>query len=223
MKSQDTHKPRRGHKEFREAGETRRLLLQAAQNLFSTYGYRGVSTKQIAEACGITQPALYKHFSDKQDLYVAMVLEMLTPVKTVLERIAQRSLLVSERLRLVAIYMLTTTRQDMMMMGHDMRHELKPEAQASLQQAFSEAVLVPLAMIFEDGMRQGLLRSPLQGGVTAFTATVLFLNLISTFVSQPPEASLFEPQLTIEQRARLIVDFTLHGLSREQEHGQHGL
>ena len=204
----------RGRKELREAGETRRLLLQAAQHLFSTYGYRAVSTKQIAEACGITQPALYKHFSDKQDLYVAMVLETLTPVKTALERIAQRSLSVHEHLRLVAVYLLTTTKQDMMMMGHDMRYELTPTAQESLQQAFSVSILVPLAAIFEEGIRQGLFRSPLQGGMTAFTATVLFLNLLSSFVSQVPNAPTSETQMTVEQQAQLIVEFTLHGLSR---------
>jgi AcrR family transcriptional regulator len=220
MKSQDAQKPIRGQKEFREAGETRRLLLQAAQHLFSAYGYRAVSTKQIAEACGITQPALYKHFTDKQDLYVAMVLETLVPVKTALERIAQRSLSVREHLRLVAVYLLTTTRQDMMMMGHDMRYELTSQGQESLQHAFREAILLPLTTIFEEGMRQGLLRSPTQEGVTAFMATMLFLNLISTFVSQAPEATSFESQMTVEQQARLIVEFMLHGLSRYNEHDQ---
>jgi AcrR family transcriptional regulator len=43
--------------------ETRCLILQAAHRPFMEQGYRAVSTRQIAAACGITQPALYRHFA----------------------------------------------------------------------------------------------------------------------------------------------------------------
>jgi AcrR family transcriptional regulator len=55
--------------------ETRNAILRVAQHLFMTYGYRAVTTRQLAEACGLTQPAFYHHFADKRALYLAVVTE----------------------------------------------------------------------------------------------------------------------------------------------------
>ena len=55
------------------------------------HGFRAVSTRQIADGCGLTQPALYHHFSDKQDLYVAVMKESLSETQAALERIVRRN------------------------------------------------------------------------------------------------------------------------------------
>jgi len=54
------------HKKERE---TKGLILEIAEGLFSLYGYVGVSMRSIAEALGISKPALYYHFKNKQELY----------------------------------------------------------------------------------------------------------------------------------------------------------
>ncbi|MFD8382255.1 TetR/AcrR family transcriptional regulator [Streptomyces sp. NPDC059679] len=41
---------------------TRRRILTEAALLFRRHGYRGTSTRQIAEAVGIKQPSLFHHF-----------------------------------------------------------------------------------------------------------------------------------------------------------------
>src|SRR5690349_3359337 len=51
-----------------EREETAKLILQAARQLFMAHGYRAVSTRQVAEAVGLTQPALYHHFATKEEL-----------------------------------------------------------------------------------------------------------------------------------------------------------
>jgi AcrR family transcriptional regulator len=51
--------------------ERRQAILVAATGVFAERGYRGTSTAQIATACGITQPILYRHFPGKADLYLA--------------------------------------------------------------------------------------------------------------------------------------------------------
>jgi len=48
-----------------DRAETRKVVLQAARRLFLEFGFHAVSTRQIAEACGLTQPALYHHFANK--------------------------------------------------------------------------------------------------------------------------------------------------------------
>src|ERR1041384_363145 len=45
---------------------TRRRILAEAASLFRRHGYRGTSTRQIAEAVGVKQPSLFHHFPNKQ-------------------------------------------------------------------------------------------------------------------------------------------------------------
>jgi AcrR family transcriptional regulator len=53
--------------------QTQERLLSAAAELFSTQGYAGVSMRDIARAVGITQAAIYHHFSNKDALYIATI------------------------------------------------------------------------------------------------------------------------------------------------------
>ncbi|HPU13674.1 MAG TPA: TetR/AcrR family transcriptional regulator [Aeromicrobium sp.] len=46
----------------------REQLLETAAELFAERGFHGVSVNDIGEACGISGPALYKHFNSKDDL-----------------------------------------------------------------------------------------------------------------------------------------------------------
>lgn len=47
---------------------TARAILDAAAELFSCYGYDGVSMRQIAQRCGIRESSVYNHFSGKADI-----------------------------------------------------------------------------------------------------------------------------------------------------------
>ncbi len=53
--------------------DTRQRYLLTALELFSQRGFEAVSLSQIAEAVGVTKPALYKHFKSKQDLFDAII------------------------------------------------------------------------------------------------------------------------------------------------------
>jgi AcrR family transcriptional regulator len=53
--------------------ERRKAILDAAVKLFSERGFRGTTTRALAEAVGVTEPVLYEHFKSKRDLYAAIV------------------------------------------------------------------------------------------------------------------------------------------------------
>ncbi|WP_456431780.1 TetR/AcrR family transcriptional regulator [Nitratifractor sp.] len=48
-------------------------ILDVAARLFSQRGYPKTALEEIAEECGITKPAIYYHFKDKQSLYEAVL------------------------------------------------------------------------------------------------------------------------------------------------------
>lgn len=56
----------------RSAGyeDQRELILERAAHLFAQRGYTAASMNEVAEACGLSKPALYHYFRDKYDLLV---------------------------------------------------------------------------------------------------------------------------------------------------------
>lgn len=57
---------------------TRDVILDAAAQVMAERGLANVTTRQIARAAGFTEAALYKHFTNKADLLVAVVRERST-------------------------------------------------------------------------------------------------------------------------------------------------
>lgn len=52
--------------------ERREQILEAAQALFLTHGLNGVTTRQIAQLVGISQPSLYAHFATREAIALAL-------------------------------------------------------------------------------------------------------------------------------------------------------
>ena len=56
--------------------KTKERIINEALTLFSTKGYKGTSVKNIADAVGIKDSSLYKHFKSKKDIFDTIVKEM---------------------------------------------------------------------------------------------------------------------------------------------------
>jgi AcrR family transcriptional regulator len=55
------------------SGGGRERLLDAAVRLFAAKGYGATSVRDIVRAAGVTAPALYHHFGNKEGLFLAIV------------------------------------------------------------------------------------------------------------------------------------------------------
>jgi AcrR family transcriptional regulator len=60
----------------------RKELISVAGNLFASRGYYAVTVDDIGEAVGLTGPALYRHFSSKEALLVAVFDEVIDQLTT---------------------------------------------------------------------------------------------------------------------------------------------
>lgn len=71
----DESLPKRMGRPIRKSGEpaTYDKILNAAILLFSERGYEGTSMKQIAQAVGLTESAIYRHFKGKEDLLAGII------------------------------------------------------------------------------------------------------------------------------------------------------
>ena len=53
--------------------ERREQILATAVNLFSRNGFRGTTTKEIAQAAGVSEAMVFRHFANKEALYGAIL------------------------------------------------------------------------------------------------------------------------------------------------------
>jgi AcrR family transcriptional regulator len=69
----------------------RQQIIDTAAELFASSGYHGVSVNDLGAACGISGPALYKHFPSKQALLAASLTEISETLRDVGRRRADEA------------------------------------------------------------------------------------------------------------------------------------
>ena len=62
-------------------GDAESRILASAAEMFSSFGYNGVSTRDIASSAGVNEVTIYRHYPRKRDLYVAVLDSELQQVK----------------------------------------------------------------------------------------------------------------------------------------------
>jgi AcrR family transcriptional regulator len=74
---------------------TRDVILDAALHVMQTRGLANTTTREIAQAAGLSEAALYKHFDDKADLFLCLLRERLPDLSAALRdlpgRVGQRT------------------------------------------------------------------------------------------------------------------------------------
>jgi len=112
----------------RDAEATRRRLIAAALELFTTVGFRGTTTPMLAERAGIAEGTIYRHFSGKDELLNAAYRQVQERATTIVKEIeADRTLPVRDRLLGIARRMLEEAARDgaamrMLLQTRDERH-----------------------------------------------------------------------------------------------------
>ena len=56
--------------------DRKKQLLTHAKHLFVKLGYQNTTTGKIAQAAGVTEPVLYRHFESKKALFLAVLDEI---------------------------------------------------------------------------------------------------------------------------------------------------
>jgi AcrR family transcriptional regulator len=69
---------------------TREAILDAAQHVMQTRGLANTTTREIANAAGLSEAALYKHFDDKTDLFLCLLRERLPDLSAALHDLPKR-------------------------------------------------------------------------------------------------------------------------------------
>ena len=100
-------------------------ILETSAKLFGEKGYKGVSIRDIAQACGLTNAALYYHFKNKDDLYLAVLQDTHERAIAALDEAARSGGSLRSRLKqLVSCYfeVMLAQRQSFQMLWRDLKH-----------------------------------------------------------------------------------------------------
>jgi len=81
LKGPEDGEKRRKPKQLRGV-ETRKSILEAAMTLFAERGYQQVTTHQIARQAGVSVGALYRYFSDKENILKEIYKQEVTALRT---------------------------------------------------------------------------------------------------------------------------------------------
>jgi AcrR family transcriptional regulator len=150
--------------------ERKRQLLAHAKQLFVMHGYQETTTEKIAQAAGVTEPVLYRHFGSKKALFLEVLKEIR---QATLERWHAETRDVTDplaKLHAIADMYLGSTREHALefRIMHRTLIETNDEEIASFLRAFyldSEALL---AEVITEGQQSGVFRRNLDPRVGAW-------------------------------------------------------
>lgn len=72
-----------------EAAATREALLEAAEEVFFAKGMARTSLEQIARHAGLTRGAVYWHFKNKGDLFMALIEQVRMPFQSLMDEVSK--------------------------------------------------------------------------------------------------------------------------------------
>lgn len=189
------------------APDTRQLILEAAEELFMRYGYASVSMRQLVDEVAkrrrLTKPAIYYHFSDKESLYVAVLLEVARRSGDHLRAALTVEGTVRDRLVALAEVLARLDPEALARMRLDIEQHLADEARAVLRQAFQRDIFGPVLHVLKEEEQNGRLRV----GLSAAQGASAFLSLVSSLGARRGQARR-------DNVAELAVDVLLEGVAR---------
>ncbi|MGD0542291.1 MAG: TetR/AcrR family transcriptional regulator [Tepidisphaeraceae bacterium] len=85
-----------------KAPQRREQLIEVATRIFAKWGYSAATTAEIADAAGVTEPILYRHFASKQDMFVAITRAMSEQTLRGCRELTERCSSSTEKIRTIA-------------------------------------------------------------------------------------------------------------------------
>jgi AcrR family transcriptional regulator len=185
----------------------RQRILDQAQRLFTARGYHGVSIRDIAQACGLSNAALYYHFGSKRNLYFEVLKEHLATLNLCLQEAGAIEGTCRERLANMArtyAQMILEYQDTVQLLLRDLAQfewdeilQMLPDLQALTPS--------PLAAVLEKGIASGEVRA-----LDVHRVDIVLMGMISGLVAFRAR----QPGLTttLDEDVALVIDVLFAGI-----------
>jgi len=137
--------------------DTRQLIINISRDLFSRYGYEGVSIRMITDKAKVNLGAITYHFGGKENLYTAVIQDAVKDVAKRIFEISEMSGTPDERLLVYVedfMYMALKQRNKIRLILREMSNE-EPRALKAME-PFIKVNFRNVNAIIEDGIKEGI-------------------------------------------------------------------
>ncbi|HEY6299317.1 MAG TPA: TetR family transcriptional regulator [Candidatus Binatus sp.] len=189
----------------RRRGSLDQVLIDAAMDLFASYGYRGTSLARIARAAGVTKGALYWHFADKEEFFVAVVAKVLGEWELVFEKSTHASRAAEFRAEFGRMFDTMAALNEknpwvsrLLLIIALESHKIGPRVLRSMRKANLHGV-ASFRELVEHGQRLGVFEAELDPGWAATQIFSSYLGLAMLWYLHGPR---FDLRRSLRQQAR---------------------
>ncbi|MGE5660569.1 MAG: TetR/AcrR family transcriptional regulator [Actinomycetota bacterium] len=193
--------------------ETRRRILQAAQRLFSRKGYDGTTTRDLAQAAGVAEGTLFRHFANKKAILVEVATEgwvdLLTDLLTELSEMASYKAVAQVMRR----RMLNIRENADMMRVCFLEAQFHPELRDRIQSEVIAKMTDVAEAFFQTAMERGVYRQ-----TNPKIVAQVFLGMFA--IAGFSQNTLLEPNASpqaMQEMAEGLADIFLNGVLRKEE------
>lgn len=179
-------------------------LLDKATRLFAEQGYESTTLRDIADAVGISRPALYHYVSSKEDFLVALV-EQSRALATSLSELRHRGDLDSiGKLRTLTEFLVRQRAEapDRFRIL-DRSESLLPEETRSEHRRLRQGILRELTAIIDEGIANGAFR-PVDSRIAAFSVLGM-CNWVAWWFRSDSEKEIDEVVLEVSRSAVMML------------------
>ena len=147
----------------------REQILVTATSLFIQHGYHGLAMRQISEAVGVSKAALYYHFKDKEELFIAILSSNLNEIERAIDLIRLREISCTEQIVLFVEYVLNQPAEEraIIRLGSQEMAQLSATARQKFNKTYHDQFTGKLQNIFQDGVAKGEFR-PIDPGIATW-------------------------------------------------------
>jgi len=206
-------------------------ILDASLRVFSTKGFDGGRTKDIAREAGTSEATIFKYFPTKRHLMMGLIkplMEMIgrplfmKPIERLLERQKGRPLEETLTLIMMDRWKLFTEKERMVSLAY-MEAIRNPEMLEIFKQLIVPQVLKYLEPVFQEAADSGEIRSDLSSRLLSRSFLAQVLGFILLVRVNPENFALSDVETDIAATVSIFVQGLrpTNGLKKEHSHGQH--
>lgn len=182
-------------------------ILKIAKRLFINKGYYGLAMREISDELGVSKAALYYHFKDKEQLFLAILKAYLDEMEAGINSIITETTSGGERIRKFAEYVLSQPaeqRATIRLASQEISH-LSPDSRKAFGKIYQDKFVGKIQSMLQAGMETGEFRA-----VPIEVATWTLLGMMYPYFYPAHTGENPVPAETIHE----IVDIYLKGIEK---------
>jgi AcrR family transcriptional regulator len=181
----------------------RAKILSSATRLFIQHGYHGLAMRQIAEELHVSKPALYYHFKDKQELFLAILTLYLDEMETAIDRIMTEPADCREKIRgfMEFVLLQPPEQRAIIHLASQEVRQLSDPARKSFGKIYQEKFIGKIEAILRLGMERGEFKQ-----VQPAVATWALLGMMYPYFYPARAGNASLPEQTIRQIITVFLD-----------------